>query len=252
MSEDRTMNMTMTKKMTVCGGLLALAALAHGCGPKALEEGGGSELLAITVSNRRPIAEVENFYKAGSYARTHDYYGYAANMLRPGMKVMFSASYGSGGGEAGQSRGVLVQGEDGGLYYKQQQNTTTQLLLPPGLSFRSSGGSSTSLWEMKSYLDLINRVAFAEASYGDEAGQGTEVYSALSAYTVDFEGGTAGSAVSYQDAMELKLEKENRGSRSNVSVYFAKGVGAVALEFRETGSVGGTFKVYIGDQGSRE
>src|SRR5690606_18266556 len=105
------MKKTMTNRLTGFMGVLMLAAIFQGCGPRAMEDGSGSEMLAISVSKRRPIAEVQSIYKAGTYARSNDYYGYATNMLKPGMKVMFSADYGANGGEAGQSRGVLVQGE---------------------------------------------------------------------------------------------------------------------------------------------
>lgn len=220
--------------------------LATACGQRFSEEESVSTPLAINVSNRRAIAEVTSPTHAGTYAKSNNYYGYAANQLKAGMKVMFSASYGASGGEAGQSRGVLVE-KNGGLFYEQQDNTTNQLLLPPGLPF-NNGSNGVSLWDMRAYLDLINRVAFSEAtSYGEAPNK--DVYAQVSAYQVDFEGGTAGRTVDYKDAMELKLEKGNPdNSKSNVSVYFAKGVGAVALEFRESGLVGGTFKIYVGDQ----
>jgi hypothetical protein len=232
------------------GAVLAATALL-GCGQRPAAEG-GSAPLEMTVSNRRPISEASDFTRAGLYARSNNYYGYAANLLKPGMRVMYSASYGASGQEAGQSRGTLEQGADGGLYFRQEDNTTSQMMLPPGLAW-DNGGEGVSLWEMKSYLDLINRVAFAEASAarapGETPNAGPAVYSALSAYQVDFEGGTAGQTVDYRDAMELTLQKSpGNGTKSDVSVYFAKGIGAVALEFKESGSVGGTFKIYIGAQ----
>ena len=216
-----------------------------GCAPPQNDSDFGGELLAIDVSNRRPITEVASPARAGEYAKGNAYYGYASNMLKPGMKVLFSASYGATGGEAGQSRGVLVAGDNGDLFYKQESNTTSQLLLAPGLPFRSNGGGSgTSLWNMTEYVNLVNRVAFGEAS---KSGASTEVYTQTSAWKVDFRGGTAGRQVSYADAMELSLEKKNPDSVSNVSLYFAQNIGAVAMEFRETGTTGGTFKIYIGD-----
>jgi len=121
-----------------------------------------------------------------------------------------------------------------------------QLLLPPGLPHNGGASGRRSLWEMNSYLHLINRIVFGEAQ-SSASHRKQAVYAADAGYLVDFTGGTAGRNASYKDAMEIKLEKQNRGSsKSNVSVYFAKGTGAVALEFRETGSVGGTFKMYIG------
>ncbi len=221
--------------------VLIAALTAAGCAKQ--KPAAGADLMSIDVSNRRSIAEVVSAPTAGTYAKSNSYYGYQVNQLKAGMTVLFSASYGADGGEAGQSRGVLVTGKDGGLYYKQRDNTTSQLLLPPGLSLDGQG--DVSLWEMRSYLDLINRVAFNESQ---RAASETDVYKSVSAYKVDFEGGTASASVSYKDAMELKLEKSNADSVSNVSLYFAKSVGSVALEFRETGAVGGTFKIYIGEK----
>lgn len=224
----------------------ATALLSTACGRRLGEGDDASSPLAINVSNRRAITEVTSPTHAGTYAKSNNYYGYAANQLRAGMKMMFSVSYGASGGEAGQSRGVLVE-KDGGLFYEQQDNPTNQLLLPPGLTF-NNGSDGVSLWDMRAYLDLINRVAFSESGAHGET-PAKDVYAQVSAYQVDFEGGTAGRTVDYKDAMELKLEKSNPdSSKSNVSVYFAKGVGAVALEFRETGMVGGTFKIYVGDK----
>jgi hypothetical protein len=233
-------------KSLLLGLTLSAASVVTACGARMAEGDDVSSPLAINVSNRRAISEVTSPTHAGTYAKSHDYYSYAANQLKAGMKVMFSVSYGSSGGEAGQARGVLVD-KDGGLFFEQQENTTNQMLLPPGLAW-DNGSDGVSLWDMRGYLDLINRVAFSEATaYGDAPNK--DVYAQTSAYQVDFEGGTAGGSVGYKDAMELKLEKSNPdSSKSNVSVYFAKGVGAVALEFRETGSVGGTFKLYVGDK----
>jgi len=233
-------------KIVLTTAIMSGSVQLVGCGNVVNEDGTDSGLLAINVSNRRPITEVASAPAAGQYARSNSYYGYSTNMLRAGMKVLFSASYGANGGEAGQARGVLVAGDNGGLFYKQETNTTTQLLLAPGLPFRTNGGSAgTSLWNLSEYVDLVNRVSFAEQS---RAGATTDVYSQVGAYKVDFDGGTAGRQVRYSDAMELTLQKKNRDSVSNVSIYFAQQIGAVALEFRETGAVGGTFKLYIGDK----
>lgn len=222
----------------------ALVGLGSACAPNKAQET-GSEALAINVSNRRPLSNVKNPTGASHYAQANNYYSYAANQLKAGMPVMFSASYGANGREAGQSRGVLVE-KDGSLYYQQIETTTMQLLLPPGLTHNDR--NQASLWDMKAYMDLVNRVAFAESAVERTAGGATPVYTATDASLVDFEGGTAGAQVAYRDAMELRLERSSRDVASNVSVYFAKGVGPVALEFRETGAVGGTFKIYIGDR----
>jgi hypothetical protein len=238
---------TLVRALPLFAVLAATLALPACARPEKADA--ASSPLSIDVGNRRKIEALAGPGGAATYAKENQYYAFAANRLKAGMTVMFSASYGAGGGEAGQSRGKLVE-KDGGLYYRQEENPTLQLLLPPGLAFASSA-TGTSLWEMRSYLDLINRVAFNDAPKyaSDSSAAASNVYADLSAFTVDFDGGTASSSVAYKDALELKLTRANRDdSRSDLSVYFARGVGAVALEFRETGPVGGTFKVYIGDE----
>jgi len=236
--EENDMKSAITKlSRAILPAVLAVTALA-GCGrPNAgLEDSSG--MLEINVSNRRPIAEAASSMGAGQYARSHSYYN--ANNLKAGMPVMFSASYGSQGGEAGQAKGRLVAGANGDLFFKLEDNPTNQLLYAPGLA-KMSG---VSLFNLTQYADLINRVSFAEAGGTDRSGQA--VYESASGSVVDFRGGTAGSSTSYSDTMELVLKRKNRDSSSETKVYFAKGVGPVALEFREGGAVGGTFKIYIG------
>ena len=153
---------------------------------------------------------------------------------------MFSASYGSEGGEAGQAKGRLVAGANGDLFFKLEENPTNQLLYAPGLATFTG----VSLFNLTKYADLINRVSFAENGGTERSGKA--VYESASASVVDFQGGTAGASASYSDTMELVLKRKNHDSISETKVYFAKGVGPVALEFREGGLVGGTFKTYIG------
>jgi len=63
-----------------------------------------------------------------------------------------------------------------------------------------------------------------------------------------FRGGTAGKQVTYNDALEVALNRaSDRGTYSNVKVYYAKGTGPVALEFRENSQPTGTFKFYLGE-----
>jgi hypothetical protein len=61
-------------------------------------------------------------------------------------------------------------------------------------------------------------------------------------------GGTAGGQVLYTDALEVVFNKTvaNR-SKSDWKAYYSKGIGAVALEFREDKSPSGVFKFYLGD-----
>ena len=128
---------------------MPLAMLTASCGVR--EQGAADSALAgINVGNRRPIAEVQSAVTAGHYAVNKGYYNTSdTTLLREGMAVLFSASYGSGGGEAGQARGVLVRcdsfrgvagavkWQDGDLCFKPQANTTMQLLLAPGQEMQS-------------------------------------------------------------------------------------------------------------------
>lgn len=157
-----------------------------------------------------------------------------------GTTVMYSASYGIGG-EAGQAWGKLQETPDG-VFFNQMDNTTTQLLLPPGMPFQNSS-SGPSLWEFKSYLKMLGDVAKAHF-YDDKSS--SEMYSNLQTSEVSFTAETAGQSAQYNDALELKLTKNNvGGSTSNFTVYMVKDVGPVAMEFSENGSTDGTFKLYI-------
>lgn len=228
-------------------GVITFAVTITSCG-QAVKDAGGAELMGHSTSNRRAIAEVVSHAKAGTYARSNQYYGYDRTRLVPGMRVMFSASYGAGGGEAGQARGVLVQGENGDLYFKPEANTTTQLMLAPGQTFEQNRGSS--LWNISQYLELVNQVAFNDGL--TKSGAPGETYTKVGAALVDFTGGTASRQVTYQDVLELNFVKGERGIQSKVDAFYSKATGAVAMEFRETGLAAGTFKLYIADNaGSR-
>ena len=52
----------------------------------------------------------------------------------------------------------------------------------------------------------------------------------------------------YQDALEVEFARNVSGrSNSGWKVYYGRGVGPVALEFREDMSPAGTFKFYLGE-----
>lgn len=229
------------KYKTMAFALVGLAlVLTSGCGNRQSSAEDDSGLLEMTTSNRRPISEATSSRGAGQYARANAYAG-AAN-LREGMRLMFSASYGGSGGEAGQARGRLVKSANGDFYFKMEANPTNQLLYAPGLP---QFGGGVSLWNITKYVDLINKVSFADA--GGTRGDGEAVYGQVSGAIVDFKGGTAGGTASHSDTLELVLKARSGETSSETKVYYAKGVGPVALEFRETGLVGGTFKMYIGE-----
>lgn len=181
----------------------------------------------VRVSNRRKVDAVNSLAEAGVYAQAGEY---VVNQLKAGMEVMFSASYGVGG-EAGQARGVLVE-RDGGLYYKQLDNPTSQLLLPPGLRF--NGDSAVSKWEMRSYIELVNKTALA---FGYATGVAPKPqYASIAASLVDFDGGTAGRTVKYKDALELVLARagsvrEPFQSASSYGFYFVVRAGENEQQF---------------------
>ena len=231
--------------------VIALLGLTAACGNKQSVDGETFNLaqygdenevypVAIDVTKRERIGSIADFDQVKVYASTNSYY-HVPN-LRAGMPVFFSASYGVGG-EAGQARGVLVE-KDGKLFFKQTGNPTNQLLLAPGNPF--NGNQDASLWDMEAYVKLINRVAFSDPN--EVSRTATDVYptAGLDVYKVDFKGGTAGGTVDYKDALEVGMKLQESGT--DVKLYYAQGIGPVALEFRERSSPDGTFKVYIGSR----
>ena len=135
----------MIRILTIIGALLSVLSACGG----SHNEDADSEVASVDITNRRPLADLRDFVAAGRYAHTHTY---DAQTLRAGMKVLFSASYGVGG-EAGQSRGVLVE-RGGKLFYQHESNPTSQLLLAPGQSF--NGDSHESSWDMTNYFDCAS------------------------------------------------------------------------------------------------
>jgi hypothetical protein len=193
----------------------------------------------IDVSKRVPV-NIDSYTMLRTYANNNDYY--FSVKLKEGMKVYYSASYGVGG-EAGQAEGVIVE-KNGKFVFKQRNNPTNQLLLPPGLPFNSS--DQTSMWDVGAYMELINRVAFSEPNMASKSA--TQIYAKPNAAIVDFVGGTAGKSVSYKDALEVVFTKSDfNRAKAESKFYYSKGIGPVALEFREDSSVGGTFKFYLGE-----
>jgi hypothetical protein len=195
--------------------------------------------LMFSTKNQTPL-QVKSVSDVKTYAMENDYF--FPSYLRDGMKVLYSASYGIGK-EAAQARGHIVE-RNGKFLFKQDANPTMNLLLPPGLPMNNSQ-DDVSLWDIRGYLMLINRVAFS--SHNLMSKTENDIYSVPSASVLDFEGGTAGSTVSYPNALEVKYSSSVQGrSNSNLKVYFAKGTGPVALEFTESMTPSGTFKFYLG------
>jgi hypothetical protein len=195
------------------------------------------QMTAINVSNKRPL-QISDVTGLTDYA-THGNYYLSVN-LHAGMAVSFSASYGIGN-EAAQASGTIVQ-KNGKFWYQQDTNPGVNLLLPPGLASNSSDG--TSLWDIGAYMALINRVTFSQPNAASLST--SNVYDGLQGYLVDFQGGTAGNTVSYTDAMEIDMNKTVTGGTSTFQVYYAKGIGPVALQFEETAEPSGTFEFYLG------
>lgn len=183
-----------------------------------------------------------------AYLKSNGFYSTSA--VGAGAKVYYSTSYetddkGSSSAEAGQAYGAL-ENRNGALMFKQQDMVTTQLLLCPG----SSGGMSgdgTCQWRFDGpagYLQLMYDVATAKAS--SVSASIHPGYKNMKVSRGAMNGGTAGGSVSYPDVVEVSLS----GGESNTEIYFAKGVGPVAVEFRETTMPAGTAKVYIQSSGA--
>ncbi len=222
-------------------GLALLAATATGYGDvvNPIDASGAPQPVKIDVTNRKPVV-LQTASELRSYAAQNSYY-YSVN-LKEGMRVLYSASYGVGG-EAGQASGTIVK-KEGRFWFKQKENPTGQLLLPPGMTLNSNADHS--LWDIGEYLELVNRVAFSDPNQVSKTAN--EVYGRPEAAIVDFQGGTASKTVSYKEAMEVVFKKATANrSDSEMKVYYARGVGPVAVEFRENMTPAGTFKIYIGE-----
>jgi len=220
--------------------------MVQGCGPVSEHEQGSSGLMATSISNPRPVNDISDYLAAATYARSAGYLKDATG-YQPGDEVYYAISYGAAGAETGQGRGVLVEGENGGLFFRQTGNPTTQLTLAPGRPF-NNGSNGTSLWEFRQYQQLINRIAFAGNTYQGRSPAHWQqpVYSQMGARKVDFRGGTAGRETNYRDVLEIRLSATNPDrSTTNVKIYYAKGIGPISLEFTETGAVGGSFRMYV-------
>lgn len=218
--------------------ILVLVALVS-VSSMAAEDFSDIQPVKIDISKKIPVP-MDDVTQLRTYASTNNYY-FSVN-LKEGMRVLYSTSYGING-EAGQAAGVIVKKGDK-FYFKQKKNPTGQLLLPPGMPF--NGNVEHSLWDIGAYMDLVNRVVFSEPNTASKTS--SDVYGKPEAALVDFKGGTAGSSVTYTDALEVGFTRSvSKASKSDWKVYYAKGIGPVALEFRETMSPSGTFKFYVGE-----
>lgn len=221
-------------------GLAALWILLNagiwGCGEGTEFLRNGTGPLAINVLQRTPLGAGERGTFSEGLTEA------APSPLADGVEVYFAASYGTEG-EAGQARGRLTARNDG-LYFVQEANPTGQLMLAPGQIF-SKGDDS--LWEFGSYMQLLTDVARDSLAKGSGR---YAMYDQVELSRVSFDGGTAQRHVRYDDAVEVSLQATSAaGVTTNTLIYFLEGRGPVAMEFRENGAVGGTFKMYVGSGG---
>ena len=227
--------------------LMLIAALigltVTGCVKKNSNDGSSTQLLQIQESASQDLSAEAG--TADSLCQYLNSQGYAqGNSFPSGTQVAFSTSYGvdtqdSNRAEAGQAHGSV--GNDG--YFYQKDMTTTQLLICPGALSGMSGGKC--LWKMNGddgYAELAKRVVCNTAgNYGSRAALHPG-YRSMKTSKVSFKASTAGKSFTYQDAVKVELA----GGSAQTQIYFAKGVGLVATEFRENSSPNGTAKVYFG------
>jgi hypothetical protein len=168
---------------------------------------------------------------------------FPSNEMAAGTMTYFSTSYqtdeqNTANAEKGQAIGKVSS--DG--RFELVDFVTTQILICPG----AFGGlyAGKCLWKIngpEGYLELAKRVACNTArTYGSPM-KFHPGYNAQKVKRVKFNASTAGKNVSYDDALEIEL----LGEKSGGFIYFAKDLGLVATEFRESLSPSGTAKVYF-------
>ena len=218
----------------------AVAAAMSSCTPK--KKTPASQVLSMNVSGRQVKSELSNPAALMAFMKQNGYYSTA--IAAPGVRLFYSTSYetdqkSASSAEAGQANGVLQQGQ-GGLFFSQAENVTTQALVPPGAGSRFGDGMSRWKFDGKDgYAQLLLDVATnqrARRPGGLHTG-----YQQMEVALVSFSGGTAGGQVQYSDTLEVSLT----GGQSKTEMYFAKGLGGVAVEFREDYMPAGTMKVYL-------
>jgi hypothetical protein len=174
---------------------------------------------------------------------------FPSNSYAEGTPLAYSTSYGvdsqeSSAAEAGQAHGTIMAS---GKFF-QKNLTTRQALICPG-SF-SGFSSGQCLWKVGGdggYADLAHKVVCNKAANYGSKGRLHPGYTSMKTAKVSFSASTAGQTYRHDDAVRVTLE----GGNSSAHVYFAKGVGLVATEYREKALVNGTAKVYIGAKSAR-
>lgn len=216
-------------------------------GPK--EGADQSKLLRIETSGSQDLsAEAGSPEALCSYLKSQGYF--PRNTFSAGTPVAFATSYGtdsqsSSGAEAGQAHGVV--GSDG--LFEQKDNVTMQVLLCPGSFGGLRGGKCN--WKLSGddgYAELAFRVVCNRAANYGSAGRLHPGYDSMKVSKVGIKASTAGKSFSHADTVEVALS----GSSSKAHIYFAKGSGLVATEFREKSQPDGTAKVYFGASDSTQ
>lgn len=242
--------MKMLKSNTIVVSVTLLAALSmSSCMQKKSGADNSAQLLKIDEEGSQDLSSEAGTPDAlCSYLDSAGYF--PGNTYPAGTEVAFSTSYGvdaqnSNSAEAGQAHGVIES--DG--FFNQRNMTTTQLLICPG-SF-SSTRTGKCAWKMSGddgYAELARRVVCNKAGTFGSKGRLHPGYESMKVSKVSFKASTAGRSYSHSDAVKVELA----GGVSKTQIYFAKGIGLVATEFRERSSPDGTAKVYIGAKASSD
>jgi hypothetical protein len=182
------------------------------------------------------------------YIDENKFYDRSFSMV--GKEVAFSTSYGvdtkeSSTAEAGQAFGTV--NSDG--YFEQKDFVTTQLLVCPGAFNGLYSGKCA--WNIQDYAKLAYEVVCNKArTYGSPM----KFHPGFNGQTVktisNFKASTAGKTYNVGNAAVLMVELLGPSTGTSAMIYFAKGIGFIASEFREKDAPDGTAKVYAGKPGT--
>ena len=228
-----------SKATILCSGF-GLVVLTASC-TLHKNQGGESQVLSMTFNGRSDL-NLSSSVDIMTYLKENGFYAFES--AKPGTQIYYSTSYEtddkqSSAAEAGQESGTLGN-RNGASMFEHGENNTTQLLLCPGWS-GGMNGSGSCLWRFDGplgYLQLIYDVATASAS--TRANGIHPGYQAIKVSRGEMTGGTAGGSVSYPDVVEVSLT----GGETATDLYFAKGIGPVAVESRGNEMPAGTYKFY--------
>jgi hypothetical protein len=203
---------------------------------------GSSDLLSVKGSEIEDLSsQLSTPDQVCSYLKEQKYY--TGNKVSAGTEVAYSTSYktdkvDSNAAEAGQAFGKVT---DDGKFY-QSDFVTKQILICPGATSGLYAGKC--LWTIngdRGYLQLAYDVVCNKAANYGSRGRLHPGYTSMTVKKKSIVVNTAGKTFKHDDVVAVHLE----GSNNQSDIYFQKGQGVAAIEFRGDESPSGTSKVYF-------